>query len=66
MEVEGERVCTVPLPEEKDPGWANPLCVDEGLVDHDLRPFPVEVGQCIEMHSHHPAFIGHRIVPCPS
>jgi hypothetical protein len=65
VQVEGQRVCTVPFANEKDPGWANPLCLDEGLVDHHFEPFVVEAGLCVEMHNHHPAFVAHKVVPCP-
>lgn len=64
VEVEGKRVCTIPDVGEKDPGWAKPLCLDKGLVDHDQRAFAVELGQCVEIHNHHPVFVAHRIVPC--
>jgi len=54
----------VPEPGQKDPGWANPLCIDGGLVDHHQQPFPVQVGQCVEMHNHHPIFVAHKVIIC--
>lgn len=64
VEVSGQRVCTVPDKGEKDPGWAKPLCLEDGLVDHDRLPLTVSVGECVEIHNHHPVFFVHKGVPC--
>jgi hypothetical protein len=64
LSIDGKTVCTKPDKGEKDPGWAVPFCMDEGLVTEDGGVLMVEPGACVLLRSSHPVFYAIRPVPC--
>lgn len=62
--VEAQRVCTTPDEGEEDPGWADPFCFDDGLTTEGDDAVEVQVGDCVEIESSHPAFYVRGIVDC--
>lgn len=62
VSVDAQQVCTTPDVGERDPGWSDPFCLEVGL--ETLNGEAVEVGDCIELESLHPAFYAKGIVDC--
>lgn len=64
ISVDGSRVCTTRDAGERDPGWADPFCLDDGLVTEDGDVIRAGVGECVELASVHPAFYANKVVAC--